>query len=901
MTFHLFEDDASMASTHGGQHATTAAASSRGSAAVLHSIFSPPQKKAAAPPAASVTTNLVSSNEKMVAPPAAQMVAAAPPARQPPLPPPPRQSFQQQVHNTRSGPSAASTNISTTAVGASVPQVEKSVATISSVAVGAAGGRSWPAPPPPPPRRQEIQPSVNAVAAAPSMMIPNSGGSALSSIPEVHVAPQPVAPQPVMANASTQAHQVIPQPPMHANAFPAPAQLMDATTSPAQPRQQMQSNAVTAIEPSAYASPPKDIPRSLSIGTISENQNHINPNNDHSMSGIGVMKIATTPSANMKTNNAAAGAGNGSPEAAALFMSPISVLTEATRQSLHVTSSAFQHGTTSTLNAQNNVPSATAGASNNNVVPTLSVTRTVGNGNSNAGGSSSVVTYLNAIPIDMLDVGYVTKCTSVEKLERIVDVLQGDNGAPKYPSLLRIAKSRLRTVRQDENADNNKKESVAVVKEVQPQLEQHEVKDIAQSSTNAGNPILSRVRAESFHSAVDPTPAVAVVPAATRASAPSNTAAASMKVAPLVISTGKRVNFAAVPQPLPSARSLDTPRSELAGFSFVDDATHTRTPGAESGHDNDADTLNMDLTPSSYGGSVRSRLSRASSIRPLSTARAGMSLGASGIGGLTPIQNSPFGAAPDSTAIVDVAPAISPFAAAQSNSNDSATSSGDTDGTNNELKDNLASVLAEHSMLKSEIDAVVAERDQLKVHLESQTVELRDLQGRMARQEASFASKSKFLEDAKLRAESDLASLASRRVDSSDEARETMAQLKTKEREVLALQEEIRLVKEKRRKEFEASSELHDELLSEISYCTEELSAQKCRHAEALRALEDRLNSEFEDVLAEQKNKVDILTENLYSSQVEVERLQKQKDELSRALKAVRTVRKCCAGKWVLN
>ena len=788
MTFHLFEDDASLASTHGGRHATTAAASSRGSAAVLHSIFSPPQKKAAAPAAASVTTNLVSSNEKMVAPPAAQMVAAAPPARQPPPPPPPRQSFQQQVHNIRSGPSAASTNNTAAAVVASVPHVEKSVATIPSVAVGS----RRPAPPPPPPRRREIRPSNNAVAATPSMMVPNSGGGALSSIPEVHAAPQPVAPQPrvkTMVNASTQAHQVIPQPPVNANALPAPAQVVDATTSPAQPRQQMQSNAAAAaIEPSApsssYASPPKDIPRSLSIGTISENQNHLNPNNDHSMSGIGVMKIATTPSANMKTNNAAAGAGNGSPEAAALFMSPISVLTEATRQSLHVTSSAFQHGTTSTLKAQNNVPSATVDASNINAVPTLSVTRTVGSGNGNGNGNSSVVTYRNAIPIDMLDVGYVTKCTSIEELERIVDVLQGDDGAPKYPSLLRIAKSRLRTVRAEADAHNNKKDTVAVVEEVQPQLEQHEVKDIAQSSTNAGNPILFRVRAESFHSAVDPTPAVAVVPAATRASAPSNTAAASMKVAPLVISTGKRVNFAAVPQPLPSARSLDTPRSELAGFSFVDDATHTRTPGAESGHDNDADTLNMDLTPSSYGGSVRSRLSRASSIRPLSTARAGMSLGASGIGGLTPIQNSPFGAAPDSTAIVDVAPAISPFAAAQSNSNDSATSSGDTDGTDNELKDNLASVLAEHSMLKSEIDAVVAERDQLKVHLESQTVELRDLQGRMARQEASFASKSKFLEDAKLRAESDLASLASRRVDSSDEARETMAQLKTKEREV---------------------------------------------------------------------------------------------------------------------
>ena len=751
-------------------------------------------------------------------------------------------------------------------------------------------------------------------------MIPNSGGGALSSIPEVHVPPQPAVstlqeqPQPTtmttanMVNASTQAHQVIPQPPMNSNnAFPAPAQVVDATTSPAQSRQQMQGNAAAgaAIEPSAsssYASPPKDIPRSLSIGTISDSTSNNNINigqNTHPMGGIGMMKVATTPSNGAKTNPAAAaGAGNGSPEAAALFMSPISVLTEATRQSLHVASSAFQNGNASSHAHQ--LPTAAVGAGNtsSNAVPALSVTRTVdnGNGNSNAGGNSSVVTYRNVIPIDMLDVGYVTKCTSIEQLERIVDVLEGDDGAPRYPSLLRIAKSRLRTVRAEADADD-KKESVELVKEVQPQQNGQEVGDVTQANGHAGNPILSRVRAESFHSAVGPTPTAAVMPAApTRASVPGSTAApaTSLKVAPLVISTGKRVNFAAVPPPLPSARSLDTPRSELAGFSLVDDIAHT--PGAESGHDNDADTLNMDLTPSSYGGSVRSRLSRTSSIRPLSTTRAGMSLGAGGIGGLTPIQNSPspFGAALDSTAIVDVAPAISPYAAAQDNSNDSATSSGNTDGTDNELKDNLASVLAEHSMLKSEIDAVVEERDQLKVRLASQTVELRDLQGRMARQEASFASKSKFLEDAKMRAESDLASLASRRVDSSDEARETMAQLKTKEREVLALQEEIRLVKEKRRKEFEASSELHDELLSEISYCTEELTAQKRRHAEALRALEDRLNSEFEDVLAEQKNKVDILTENLYSSQVEVERLQKQKDELSRALKAVRTVSMLC-------
>ena len=259
---------------------------------------------------------------------------------------------------------------------------------------------------------------------------------------------------------------------------------------------------------------------------------------------------------------------------------------------------------------------------------------------------------------------------------------------------------------------------------------------------------------------------------------------------------------------------------------------------------------------------------------------------------MTPIQKSPFAAAAASTGIVDVAPAMSSYAATTRSHvmDDSATVSDDTEGTDNELKDNFASVLVEHSMLKSQINAVVEERDRLKVRLASQTVELRDLQGRMARKEAGFASKSKFLEDAKLRVESDMASLVSRRVDSSNEAREVMVELKTKEREILALQEEIRVVKEKRRKEFEASSELHDELLAEISYCTEELTAQKRRHAEALRALEDRLNSEFEEVLEQQQNKVDLLTENLYSSQVEVERLQKQKDELSRALKAIRTV-----------
>jgi len=572
-------------------------------------------------------------------------------------------------------------------------------------------------------------------------------------------------------------------------------------------------------------------------------------------------------------------------------MSPISVLTEATRHTAY--SSAFQHGGVG--NAGNAAPAITTIKSGNGhtAVPALSVTRTVGGAGTGTGGSngkgngssSSVVTYRNAIPIDMLHVGYVTECTSVEQLERIVDVLRGDDdGAPpKYPALLRIAQSRLRTVR---GSCANATAATAVNARSSTQ----QTADVGGNKESVESVVVP-VEDRKVRPAMDPVPVAAVLPAATRAEAPAGSAgaaaASTMKVAPLVLSTGKRVNFAAV---VPPPLSLDTPRSVLAGFSFVPDDV---APTPTGDNDADADTLNMDLTPSSYGGSIRSRLSRVSSGAkgPLSTARASVGIGAGGMGGLTPIQNSSFAAAPAISAeIVDVAPAISPYGAEQSQASDSVTSSGDTDGTDNELKGNLASVLAEHSMLKSEIDAVVEERDQLKVRLASQTVELRALQGHMARQEATFASKSQFLENAKLRAEADLTSLSSRRVDSSNEAREIMAQLRTKEREVLALQEEIRLVKEKRRKEFEASSELHDELLSEIACCTEELTAQKQRHAEALRALEDRLNSEFEGVLAEQKSKVDILTENLYSSQVEVERLQKQKDELSRALKAVRTV-----------
>ena len=829
----------------------------RGAAAenVLHSIFSPPQQKkqsaAAAPaadPAPEVTTTTSDHSSSAAAPPTASR-------QQPPPPPPPRQSFQQQpMRDVHAGAAAAA-----------VPA--QSAATNAPIAM-AGGGLGRPVPPPPPPPRQDVvatttiptadvQVTANAAVVAPT-----------SSVPEVHVnvpqPPPPVAPandaiksmQPTnMTNASTQVIPPESQPILvdstvdSVPAAPA-AQVVDATTSPSHPRQEETSNAFVEVEQQptttntntgnpSYASPPKDINVASSDGSNGGNGNDA---------------------------DGGTGAGGGG-----LFLSPISVLTEATRPSI--------------FHPSGSVAAGTFHNGSHGVVPTLSVTRTVagsnGHADGNGNGSASVVTYRNTIPIDMLDVGYVSQCASAEELERIVDVLVGEGHVTRYPSLLRIARARLQAVRAAAGAGSAAEEQRGQIDE-----------NAQHSSGTAGNAILSRVRSESFHSAADPTPAAAIVPAATKASAASTCEAtaptASQKIAPLVISTGKRVNFAAVPAPLPTGRSLDTPRSVLAGFALVDDAA---------ADNNDADTLNMDLTPSSYGGgSVRSRLSRASSIRPTSSSRPGAGIvGAGGVGGLTPIQKSSFAAAAAaSTDIVDVAPAMSPYAATTARSHvmddSAATGSDDTEGTDNELKDNLASVLVEHSMLKSQINAVVDERDQLKVRLASQTVELRDLQGRMARQEAGFASKSKYLEDAKSRAESDLASLVSRRVDSSNEARETMAELKTKEREILALQEEIRLVKEKRRKEFEASSELHDELLAEISYCTEELTAQKRRHAEALRALEDRLNSEFEEVLEQQQNKVNLLTENLYSSQVEVERLQKQKDELSRALKAIRTV-----------
>ena len=55
-----------------------------------------------------------------------------------------------------------------------------------------------------------------------------------------------------------------------------------------------------------------------------------------------------------------------------------------------------------------------------------SMSSQIGNGSGaggNGNGGGSVVTYRNAVPIDMLDVGYVTQCSSAEELERIIDVL----------------------------------------------------------------------------------------------------------------------------------------------------------------------------------------------------------------------------------------------------------------------------------------------------------------------------------------------------------------------------------------------------------------------------------------------------------------------------------------------
>jgi len=604
-------------------------------------------------------------------------------------------------------------------------------------------------------------------------------------------------------------------------------------------------------------------------------------------------------------------------DASALFMSPISVLTEATRSVAlpiafgHdglIAASPYHGATTGDANGGGGANAATASTANSPTgtnrssafhAAAVHLPSTFSSSGASV-SATSVVTYNNKIPIEMLNFDYVSNCTGVDELERIVDVLS-EESPPRYPSLLRIARNRLgdvlRMLEKKEEGEEREGQQQPVEAEsrvIDPDEERSGRADKSPSIPDEQqhdtiNDISLACKSESFESAVDPGPLASafVVPTGTSAAAASagvdpslnvrdtvatgagadlaafhatGTSRPYQRIAPLVLpSGGKRVNFA----PPQTGRSLGTPYSELAGFAIVDSEKENQ----------DADSIVMDLSPSSYGGSVRSRLSRssrASSLRP-SVSRGVDSRGSA--------------AATDSR-IVEVHAGSSPAAAGVFRQQHNDTS---TDASDDELKGNLASVLAEHSMLKSEIDAVSEERAALKVKLASQTVELREFEGHLARQQADFALKTKSLVEAKSRAEAELTALQSAKIDSSDEAKEVMVQLKTREREVLALREEIRLTKEKRRKEFDASSDLHDELLAEIAHCTKELTLQKQRSAEALQSLEIRLSSDFEEIITEQNARIDDLTDHLGESQFEVERLRSQKNDLAKALKAVRT------------
>ena len=587
-------------------------------------------------------------------------------------------------------------------------------------------------------------------------------------------------------------------------------------------------------------------------------------------------------------------------------MSPISVLTEATKSvalpstfghdGLIAASSAAAYGAAAHGAAATTATAANSATNRSSAFHPAAVPSTFSSSGASVSGTS-VVTYNNKIPIGMLNFDYVSNCTRLEELERIVDVLS-EESPPRYPSLLRIARNRLDAVlrmqeKKEEEGEGEQQQHPPVEAESRG-IDADEGRSgragkssssILEQQHDTINDISLACKSESFESAVDPGPIASAFVVPTSAGAPAgvdpsfnlrdtvatgavadpaapatSTSRPYQRIAPLVIPTGKRVNFA----PPQTGRSLGTPYSELAGFAIVDSEKENQ----------DVDSIVMDLSPSSYGGSVRSRLSRSSRASSL---RSSMSRGGD------------FGAAAAAVSrIVEVHTGSSPAAGViRQQHNDTS-----TDASDDELKGNLASVLAEHSVLKSEIDAVSEERDALKVRLASQTVELRELEGHITRQQADFALKTKSLVEAKSRADAELNALQSAKVDSSDEAKEVMMQLKTREREVLALREEIRLTKEKRRKEFDASSDLHDELLAEIAHCTKELTLQKQRSAEALQSLETRLSSDFEEIVTEQNARIDDLTDHLGESQFEVERLRSQKNDLSRALNAVRSVSK---------
>jgi hypothetical protein len=510
------------------------------------------------------------------------------------------------------------------------------------------------------------------------------------------------------------------------------------------------------------------------------------------------------------------------------FMSPISVLTEATRPSVVVAPCPYpypypypyphpqgyqhqhQHQHQQLLPHQQS-PLAPAGQAG-----------TV----ASASSGMSRSTYRGGIPLDMLDLRYVAGCDCPERLGRIVAALEedgcggggGGGAAPRYPSLLRVARNRLRAVREGQKGKEVGKEQEADRRGADRRVQ----------------PVGADRRVQQAGAARAP---------------PSGL---------------RRVNFA----PAPAALALQdfptgeegmqegeepalTPRSELLGDTLLM-----------------GDSLVMDVS-----ASVSHSLQHGAAAVGVTGLRWGEEEEEDEDDNDNDNDND------DKHETFEGRAAPAPAAREAKEEKE-------------ELRDGLANVLAEHSVLKSELDAVAEERDALGDRLARQTGRLRDLERRMEREREGFEADLGSLEREREAAAADAAALRGGGGDPAAASRarelEVAERLRLREREVLALEEELCLVREKRRKENEAMAELHDELLAEVEYLTNELNEQQTRSEAALRDLQVQLGRDFEDVVKEQRSKIDDLTYHLGFSRSEVDRLTEEQTQLSSALDHMR-------------
>jgi len=211
--------------------------------------------------------------------------------------------------------------------------------------------------------------------------------------------------------------------------------------------------------------------------------------------------------------------------------------------------------------------------------------------------------------------------------------------------------------------------------------------------------------------------------------------------------------------------------------------------------------------------------------------------------------------------------------------------------SNEELRKSLSSMIDAHAVLTTEMGEVCQEKRDIKSKLSTQVSclkdQLKELEAKETEKEEAFQCKIDDLQNAKEKAEQNIAILEKTFVTSSEKAKELVSHLRSQTVEVKSLKRIVTELTAEKKYALSQAEVMRNSLVAEIQGLSVQLQREQTRVVSDKLALEERLRVEYEKVTSSDKGKIHKLAYEIKEARSEVEHLKNEKVALTACLKSL--------------